>query len=327
MQRLFLFISIFLVIFFGCAKQELKESIPLAKNVHSNLITGDEIIKIISFSENEIAGWKLASAIKLYDKKTIFDYIDGAAEIYFAYDFVKVATAEYKKENVSILIDVYEMQSSSSAFGIYSLNRYQDANYVDIGNEGIITGIALDFWKDKYYCKLYCLDLSEAYQKDVIEFGNKIASKIKEFGEEPTIIKKLPKDGLIPKSEKYFTRKLGLDNIHFVADENVFDLDGETRGGVAEYNVNGNRYLSFIIEYPSEKKAELAFRSYTKYLSEKSRLIDLNSSYFDNGKLFETDAKFSFVRLDDQTLSGFWDVESFDIAKSILGLNADKKLD
>ncbi|MGB9597849.1 MAG: DUF6599 family protein, partial [Candidatus Poribacteria bacterium] len=189
--------------------------------------------------------------------------------------------------------------------------------------EGIITGVALDFWKDKYYCKVYCLDSSETYQKNVVEFGNKIAERIKECGEEPSIIKRLPKDNLVPKSEKYFTRKLGLDNIHFVADENIFDLDGETKGAIAEYIINGSKYLSFIIEYPSSKKAEIAFQSYIKYLSEKSKFIDLNNSYFNNAKLFESDAKFSFVRLDERSLSGFWDVESIDMAKYILGLKAN----
>lgn len=323
MRKLFLFICLFLIIISGCAKQKLKESMPLTKSVPSKPVITDEIVNIISFSENEIANWKLASPVKIYDKKTIFDYIDGAAEIYFAYDFVRVATAEYKKGNVSILIDAYEMLSANGAFGIYSLNRYQDANYVNIGNEGIITGIALDFWKDRFYCKVYCLDSSEIYQKDVVEFGNKIAERIKECGEEPPIIKKLPKDGLVPKSEKYFTRKLGLDNIHFVADENIFDLNGETKGAIAEYSINGVRYLSFIIEYPSSKKAELAFQSYIKHLSERSKFIDLDSPSLDNAKLFESDAKFSFVRLDEQTLSGFWDVESLDVAKSILGLKAN----
>ncbi|HGE71841.1 TPA: hypothetical protein ENX78_13450 [Candidatus Poribacteria bacterium] len=319
MQRLLLIITIFLVIISGCAKQELKDITPLTKSIADKPVSVDEIVNIISFSENEIANWKLLSPVKIYDKKTIFDYIDGAAEIYFAYDFVRVATAEYKKGDVSILIDAYELLSSNSAFGIYSLNRYQDANYVNIGNEGILTGVALDFWKDKYYCKVYCLDSSETYQQDVILFGNKIASKIKGCGEEPPIIKRLSPNGLIPKSAKYFTRKLGLDNIHFVADENVFNLDGETKGIVAEYNINGNRYLSFIIEYPSAQKAELAFQSYIKYLSEKSKAINLSKLQPDKAKLFESDAKFYFVQINEQSLSGFWDVESLDIAKSILG--------
>lgn len=318
MQRLFLLAGVLLIINVGCAKQEIKDAAPLTKSVDRPSASADDLVNIADFSGNEIANWKLASSIKIYDKKTIFDYIDGAAEIYFAYDFNRVASAEYKNAQTSIMIDVYEMLSPDGAFGIYSLNRYQDANYVNIGNEGILTGTSLDFWKGKYYCKTYCFDQSSVYQKDVFEFANKIALKIKEPGEEPAIIKKLIQKDLISKSAKYFTRKLGLDNIHFVADENVLELNGETKGVVADYNLGGNRYPLFIIEYPSAQKAEIAFQSYTKYLSEKSKPIALETSSDGKAKMFELDGKFSFVKIDGQTLLGFWDIESLEVAKSVL---------
>jgi len=108
----------------------------------------------------------------------------------------------------SIIIDVYDMTTPENAFGIYSLNRYQDANYVSIGNEGILTGTNLDCWKGNYYCKVYSFDQSENYQEDVTDFGNKLASRIKDTGEEPAIIEKLPPNGLMPKTARFFTKKL-----------------------------------------------------------------------------------------------------------------------
>jgi hypothetical protein len=318
MHRILLLAGVLLIIIAGCAKQGIKDAAPLTKSAIHTSASADDLVNIADFSDNPVANWKLASPVQIYDKKTIFDYIDGAAEIYFAYDFNKVASAEYKNEQTSIIIDVYEMLSPDSAFGIYSLNRYQDANYVNIGNEGLLTGTSLDFWKGKYYCKTYCFDQSLVYQKDVSEFANRIALKIKEPGEEPAIIKKLMPKDLIAKSAKYFTRKLGLDNIHFVADENVLELSGETKGIVADYNLSGNRYPLFIIEYPSTEKAQTAFQSYIKYLSEKSKPVALDASSDNKAKMFELDGKFSFVKIDGQMLSGFWDIESLEVAKSIL---------
>jgi hypothetical protein len=172
MQKLFLLAGVLLIIIVGCAKQEIKDAAPLAKSMNHSPASADDLVNIADFSDNKVTNWKLVSPIKIYDKKTIFDYIDGAAEIYFAYDFNKVASAEYKNGKTSIMIDIYEMLSPDSAFGIYSLNRYQDANYVNIGNEGILTGTSLDFWKGKYYCKTYCFDKSSVYQKDVSEFAS-----------------------------------------------------------------------------------------------------------------------------------------------------------
>jgi hypothetical protein len=295
----------------GCVKQKPIETIPSTKIIPSSNI--NDFANLITFSENDIINWKLSSPVKIYDKNTIFDYIDGAAELYFAYNFIKVASAEYKNGQTSIMIDVYDMTTPENAFGIYSLNRYQDANYVSIRNEGILTGTNLDFWKGNYYCKVYSF-----YQKDVTDFGNKMASRIIDTGEEPSIIEKLPPNGLIPKTARFFTKKLGLDNIHFVSEDNLFGLDGETKGAVAEYKLNENRFSAFIIEYTSSQKADLAFEAYTKYLTEKTKSISMEPISDAKAKMFESEGKFILVSLKGQTLLGFWDVESLEVAKSIL---------
>ena len=313
---IFVLIPLLMILYAGCVKQKSIETIPSTKIIPSSHI--DDFAKLVTFSENDIVNWKLSSPVKIYDNNTIFDYIDGAAELYFAYNFIKVASAEYKNGQTSIMIDVYDMTTPENAFGIYSLNRYQDANYVSIGNEGILTGTNLDFWKGNYYCKVYSFDQSEKYQKDVTDFGNKMASRIIDTGEEPAIIEKLPPNGLIPKTARFFTKKLGLDNIHFVSEDNLFGLDGETKGAVAEYKLNENRFSAFIIEYTSSQKADLAFEAYTKYLTEKTKSISMEPISDAKAKMFESEGKYTLVSLKGQTLLGFWDVESLEVAKSIL---------
>jgi hypothetical protein len=299
----------------GCT-QKVSELPPLTKNASPPLV--DDFSNLAKFSDNEITNWKLSSPVSIYDTKTIFDYIDGAAELYLAYGFAKVASAEYKNGQTSIMIDVYDMAIPENAFGVYSLNRYQEANYVSIGNEGILTDANLDFWKGNYYCKVYSFDPSEEYQKTVSEFGSKLASRIQDVGEEPAILKKLPQNGLIPKTAKFFTRKLGLDNIHFVSEDDLFSLTGNTKGVVADYTLNEGRFPLFIIEYPSQQKADLAFEAYTKYLNETSKAVPLEEASDGKAKMFESEGKFTFVSLKGQTLLGFWDVESQEVAKSAL---------
>jgi len=313
---IFVLIAFLMILSTGCVKQKSIETIPSTKIIPSSHI--DDFANLITFSENDIVNWKLSSPVKIYDKNTIFDYIDGAAELYFAYNFIKVASAEYKNGQTSIMIDVYDMTTPENAFGIYSLNRYQDANYVSIGNEGILTGTNLDFWKGNYYCKVYSFDQSEKYQKDVTDFGNKMASRIIDTGEEPAVIKKLPQNGLMPKTARFFTKKLGLDNIHLVSEDNLFGLDGETKGAVAEYKINENRFSAFIIEYTSSQKADLAFEAYTKYLTEKTKSISMEPISDAKAKMFESEGKYTLVSLRGQTILGFWDVESLEVAKSVL---------
>jgi hypothetical protein len=95
-------------------------------------------------------------------------------------------------------------------------------------------------------------------------------------------------------------------------------LDGETKGVVAEYKINENRFSSFIIEYPSSQKADLAFETYTKYLTEKTKAVPIETIPDGKTKIFELEGKFTSISLKGQTLLGFWDVESQEVAKSVL---------
>ena len=278
----------------------------------------NECVRLATSGDGRFPGWKLASPVGTYDEESIFDYIDGAAELYFAYDFRAVAAAEYQNGETSIIVDVYDMTNTEGAFGIYSLNRYSTANYVDIGNEGIMSGTNLDFWKGRYFCKVYSFDMSEKYRGDVANFGDRLASEILEAGEEPAVVGILPQNGLVPKSARFFSRKLGLDNIRYVSEENVFNLSEETKGVVAEYQVGDSKFETFAIVYPSSDKAFAAFDKYSNYLAEtNAQLLPAETATPGTWRMFKVDGKFTFISLKDERLMGFWDVESREIAETL----------
>ena len=325
-----------LIISMGCTGRHTAEIVPPAEmdTAREAVRTGlkppptvtDECSRLATFGSDvgathasPVPGWKLASPVNTYDEKSLFDYIDGAAELYFAYDFRAVAAAEYQNGETSIMIDVYDMTMPEGAFGIYSINRYPEANHVDIGNEGILTGTALDFWKGRYFCKIYSFDMAEKYQDDVINFGNILASKIQEPGEEPAVVGRLPQGGLIPRTARFFIRKLGLDNIRYVSEENIFNLSAETKGVVAEYQIDDTEsFQLFIIEYPSPEEADSAFEAYSSYLDGKGEPVPIDEATYGKSKMVEVDGKFAFVKVKDRIISGFWDVEAQESVESVL---------
>ena len=95
--------------------------------------------------------------------------------------------------------------------------------------------------------------------------------RIPEMGNLPWILKSLPEEGRIKGSEQYFRQQLALNNIHYVSDENVLKLGGETEGIAAKYKIGSNKtevYL-FAIAYPDPVRAVEAFESYSNYLKGK----------------------------------------------------------
>lgn len=309
-----------LIVFAGCSsrhtiKTEMPEANSTAQVEAENPAT--ECLQLAA-TGSDIPDWKLAPPTTSYNKKTIFDYINGAAELYFAYDFRAVAAAEYQDGETSVIIDVYDMTTPEGAFGIYSLNRYPEASYVDIGNEGILTGTELNFWKGQYFCKIYSFDMDEKYQKAVVNFGNKLALNIKEAGTSPAIIERLPQNGMVPKTARFFSRKLGLDNIHYVSKENILSLNSDTKGAVAEYEIGENTFQLFVIEYPSLDTAFSAFEAYGNHLGQESKLLSEGNDPRGISKIFGDDDNFTFIGLKNQDLWGIWEADTPEMAESIL---------
>ena len=59
-----------------------------------------------------------------FSPKTLFEYINGDADLYLMYDFQELKVAEYLNEKkASVIVDVYRHKTPTHAFGIYSQER------------------------------------------------------------------------------------------------------------------------------------------------------------------------------------------------------------
>ena len=62
----------------------------------------------------EINGWEAKEKDQLYDPQTIFDYIDGAGEVYRSYNFKRLLARRFSKGGQpDIVADLFEMASSN----------------------------------------------------------------------------------------------------------------------------------------------------------------------------------------------------------------------
>ena len=121
--------------------------------VHAADLSIKDVLPGKGFAEE----WVIEEKVKLYDKDTLFDHIDGEAELYFPYGFDALATASYvNKQNpdLSIVADVYRMASVLDAFGIYSNYRKTNNLWVAIGAEGFVSSSQLMFYQDRYFVRL-----------------------------------------------------------------------------------------------------------------------------------------------------------------------------
>ena len=103
----------------------------------------------------EVEGWKWDGKEIKYNSKTLFDYIDGAAELFLAYGFQNLTARRYEKSNQPpITIELYEMGSSEDAYGVFSFER-QDEVRRDRPGIGVWGRVA-PVLEGKVFCQHLC---------------------------------------------------------------------------------------------------------------------------------------------------------------------------
>src|SRR4030042_4975524 len=71
-------------------------------------------------------GWSWQGVPRHFTVQNLYEYIDGEAELYYAYGFRELATLTYfwkNPEDTFFTVNVYDMGDSLNAFGIYSNYR------------------------------------------------------------------------------------------------------------------------------------------------------------------------------------------------------------
>ena len=62
------------------------------------IILWSSISEAKDFKFPEIAGWKQSGEVETFIPKNLYEYINGAADLYLMYDFEELKVEEYKNE-------------------------------------------------------------------------------------------------------------------------------------------------------------------------------------------------------------------------------------
>ena len=184
-----------------------------------------------------VGGMESSDSPDTYFPETLFEYINGAAEIYLAYDFKELIVAEYKKRDSadSVAVEIYDMGNHKNSFGIYSAERYPDNKFLTLGTQGYIEEGALNFLIGQYYVKLLCFDCENRSGKWLQAFSEEIVNQVEDRGGFPVYLQAFPKEGLVPNTEKFILRNvMGYKFLH--------------DGYVVSYKTEKHAFDCFLIE-------------------------------------------------------------------------------
>lgn len=211
----------------------------------------------------EAAGWTWDGKEMRYDSKTLFEYIDGAAELYLAYGFHGLTVRKFRKSSQPpITVELYEMASSEDAYGVFSFERQDEAAGIGQGSE--FGGGLLRFWKGKYFVSIFSDEGGAEAESAVLTVGRATADSIQEMGPEPELVGLIPgKDlGLVDRSVRYLKSHILLNQRFFIAHENILELSRTTEAVLAQYTREKQKTQLLLIRYPGLNEATDAYKSF-----------------------------------------------------------------
>jgi hypothetical protein len=223
----------------------------------------------------QVLDWKASGEDAVYDRKTLYDYMDGGAEVYLAFDFREVFVRKYADaEENEIVLDIYDMGSPAEAFGMFSCDRQDPEAGIGQGSE-YGPGL-LRFWRGRHFVSITVSGNEDKAEKAVLDLGKAVAPLLGPDGAPPDMIKLLPAAGLKAVKTAYFHNHVHLSNRYFVSSENVLGLDEKTECLFAEYNpvvadnpvgaAVGDSARLLVVRYPDAARAGAAAASFLRAL-------------------------------------------------------------
>lgn len=245
--------------------------------------------------------WTRPDSPRIVTSQNIFDYMDGAGELYIGYRFDHLEVYEYKSDSQDdILVELYNMETSDDAFGLLSLdwggepvslcetaqnkkNQSQSQPIRALYGEGL-----LRIWSDNLYARIMAFRETPESREAVLSLGKVITSNRKNPSD-PGLLKALsPRIGsdweLRKDRMSFFRSYLVLNSIYYLSPQNILDLDHSTEAVTAPYeNTSEGRDFKrpqfFLVKYEDPVKAKNALvHFHDAFLPDHKKKVETDTS-------------------------------------------------
>ncbi|MBM4340510.1 MAG: hypothetical protein FJ110_13335 [Deltaproteobacteria bacterium] len=202
------------------------------------------------FKFPDIVGWKQSGEVDTFNTKNLYEYINGAADLYLTYDFEELKVAEYQNEKkASVTVDVYRHKTPLLAFGIYSQERLSGAKFLDIGVQAYYEKGFLNFLTGPYYVKISASNTEPEDEAVLVSIAKKVAENLGPKGSFPAMLSFFPPEGKKRNSEMFISKNL-LGYAFFQS------------GFTADYELQGKKFKLFVMERENRDECKTTIEKY-----------------------------------------------------------------
>lgn len=224
-----------------------------------------------------VGDWTRSDSPKTVTAENIFDYMNGAGELYLGYRFDHCDVYEYRSPaQKEILVELYFMKTQEDAFGLLSLDWGGAA--VDLSPDLKEAALDGDDWpkalygdgllrlrSNKIYARVMATQETPESREAVLSIGRAVGQGRESFSH-PELWEALP-DALSKGWElrrdraSYFRTHLVLNSLYYLSHQNILDLDLACEAVAALYEKEASpqkriRIQFLLVRYPDGKRAQ-----------------------------------------------------------------------
>jgi hypothetical protein len=203
-------------------------------------------------------GLEKSSEIRTFVGDSLWEYIDGGAELYHTFGFTKVSTADYQSSDVELVLDLYEFSTSEGAYGLYSMLRPDNPELVPLGVEGFVTGSSLDFVKGSVLARVIGFDESPSTGEAIRGLATQSAALLPGTSDKPAMFGLFPPQGVIANTDKIIGESfLGQAFLKMVYTRD-YAVDSDTLTLFLSNDPNGEALASWFTQVSEQEKSPVA---------------------------------------------------------------------
>jgi hypothetical protein len=227
----------------------------------------------------EMTGWKKSDTLQVFSPENLYDYINGAADLYLTYDFKELQVGEYtRQDKASVIVEIYRHGSPMNAFGIYSQERLANADFLDIGSQGYYEEKVLNFLSGSYYVKISSSNTAKDDRDILVRFAKDTAEKLGGEKGFPSLLEAFPEEGKVKNAEKF----IGKNFLGYSFFPSAF---------IADYQIAGQKFKLFLMVGASPEDCRARLQRYFQQLKRPQdgvaeKRYEISDPYHGNFELF-----------------------------------------
>lgn len=210
-------------------------------------------------------GWVQSGSAQRFDPETLFNHINGGAELFNEFGFRELTLQRYTREDTEIALEVYEMDRPESALGVYLMKSGRETEQAGIAARHSGGLYQLLIVHSRYYIQIHNFGGDSAAVPAMKELAVRLIQSIP-GGSGVDLLERLPAENRVPGSQWIFRGPYGLQPVFTLGEGDILSQKGEYYGVTGDYEKGGEVYTRIVVFYPDDSTAHSAFLTLSENL-------------------------------------------------------------